>query len=68
MGDNERAITRSVGEILTILEEVRDNGRDMDLLKTAVEIYELKDTRNCEPAYQHLKNMLGVKLDGRNES
>ena len=33
--------TRSIGKIFDLLEEVRDCGEDVDLLKVAVEIYEL---------------------------
>ena len=44
---NEIKTTRTVGLILAILEEASDCGYDMDLLKTAVEIYEITQGQTC---------------------
>lgn len=45
--------TRAIGRIRQILEEVRDCGNDMDLTKTAVEIYSIPfdDKRPCPHNY-----------------
>ncbi len=37
----EYQITRDIGRIVEILEEIPDNYKDMDMLKTAVEVYNI---------------------------
>ena len=50
-------ITRRVGKIVEILEEVRDQGHEMDLVKTAVEIESLyQDNEICPVCGTHKRN------------
>ena len=55
--------TRAIGRIKDILEEVACNPDEYDLLKTAVEIYELVQEHSPEPSWHHSKNILGGKVN-----
>lgn len=51
--------TQAISRIKQILEEVACNPDEYDLLKTAVEIYELDKEHSPEPSWHHSKNILG---------